>query len=480
MKQFKLTFLIAVLMSMAVTKSFAHNIEVKNADGKTIYYNYTNNRTELEVTCRGSNSDTYSNEYTGNIVIPSEVTYSKKKYKVTSIGSHTFRNCPGLTSVTIPNCVTSIKESTFSGCSGLISFTIPNSVTSIGNYAFMNCSKLASIAIPNSVTSIGNYAFNGCSELTSITIPNSVTSIGESTFSGCSGLISITIPNSVTSIGYQAFYECSKLTSVTIPNSVTSIGSYAFNGCSSLTSITIPSSMANIGVGTFHRTPWYNNQPDGLVYAGKVAYNYKGTMPSNTSISIEDGSLGIAGSAFRNCSDLISITIPNSVTIIGNLAFMNCSGLTSISIPNSVQSIGERTFQGCSSLIYVTIGSGVTSIESQAFDGPDIPTIISLIENPSAISNKASDYRTFSKNTFNNATLYVPNGSIDKYKATTGWMDFKNIVEGTPTGITSITTKEETSNVSVYDLNGRRLTEPQKGINIIKMSDGTTKKVFVK
>ena len=106
---------------------------------------------------------------------------------------------------------------------------------------------------------------------------------------------------SVTSIGYQAFYSCSSLTSITIPNSVTSIGGYAFDG-----------------------TAWYNNQPDGLVYAGKVAYKYKGDMPENTKIILNDGTLGIANGAFGFCSSLTSITIPNSVTSIGGGAFSWC------------------------------------------------------------------------------------------------------------------------------------------------------------
>ena len=230
MKQIKLTFLLAVLMSMVGAKSFAHDIEVNNADGVTIYYNYINNRTKLQVTWRGDFDHSYSNEYTGNVVIPSEVTYYNKTY---------------------------------------------------------------------SVTSIGGSAFFGCSGLTSVIIPNSVTSIGGSAFSGCSGLTSVTIPNSVTSIGKDAF----------------------------------------------DNTAWYNNQPNGLVYAGKVAYKYKGTMPPNTSFSIKDGTLGIAGSAFSGCSRLTSVTIPNSVTSIGSYAFSGCSGLISVTIGTGVLSIGSYSFE---------------------------------------------------------------------------------------------------------------------------------------
>ena len=354
---------------------------------------------------------------------------------VTSIGKNAFYGLRGLTSVTIPNSVTSIGESAFYGCSGLTSVTIPNSVTSIGERAFYRCSGLTSINIPNSVTSIGSHAFSSCSGLTSVTIPNSVTSIGERAFYGCSGLKKVIIKDIAAWCGikFGGYYsnplyyaehmysdENTEITNLAIPNGVTSIGKYAFYRCKGLTSVIIPNSVTSIEMSTF-----------------------------------------------RNCSGLTSVTIPNSVTSIGDYAFEYCSGLTSITIPNSVTSIGGSAFSRCSGLTSVTIGSGVTSIGGYAFDRVDIPTIISLIENPFAIIGKTLDFRTFSQNTFNNATLYVPKGTIDKYKATEGWTDFAHIEEGNPTGI-NVVENIKNHNITLYDLNGRKLSEKpsHKGIYI--------------
>ena len=138
MKQIKF-FLLTALLSMVGARAIAHDIEVKNADGVTIYYNWANNQTELSVSYRGTSSGDYSNEYTSNVVIPESVADNGATYPVTSIGKNAFMNCPMLMSVTIPNSVTTIGEGAFKDCSGLTSVTIPNSVTSISESAFKGC-----------------------------------------------------------------------------------------------------------------------------------------------------------------------------------------------------------------------------------------------------------------------------------------------------------------------------------------------------
>ena len=229
--------LLLLAMILLPLVASAHDIEVQNADGVTIYYNYIYDGKELAVTYPRDSYYSYFNKYQGNVAIPEEVTYMNRTRKVTSIGDLAFKDCSGLTSVTIPNSVTRIGYNAFYDCSGLTSVTIPNSVTSIDKEAFYGCSGLTSVTIGNSVTSIDKEAFFGCSGLTSVTIGNSVTTIGDYAFYKCSGLTSVTIPNSVTSIGNNAFSYCSGLTSVTIGNSVTSIGNNAFSYCSGLTSI---------------------------------------------------------------------------------------------------------------------------------------------------------------------------------------------------------------------------------------------------
>ena len=331
--------------------------------------------------------------------------------------------------------------------------------------------KIKKIIIKNGVTNIGGYAFEYCSGLTSITIPNSVTSIGEHAFSGCSDLPSIIIPNSVTSIENSTFSYCSGLTSITIPNSVTSIGEDAFEG-----------------------TKWYESQPDGLVYAGKILYEYKGTMPSNTKIDIKikEGTTSIGEYAFENCPGLTSVNIPNSVMSIGKGAFCSCYGLISVIIPNSVTSIGEGVFHSCKNLTSVTIPNSVTSIKEETFEGCSglksviIPNSVTSIEDEvfkgcsslKSITCEANTPPSFLleyesqvfKNVDRSIPVYVPANSVDQYKAADEWKEFTNI-QAIPDVNTLIDEKSFNANPSsglVYDLNGKVINDntPKFGIYI--------------
>ncbi len=261
---------------MTGVRAFAHNIEVQNSDGVTIYYNYNDgsNGSSVSVTFRGSYSGQYSNEYSGNVVIPETVTYNDMTYSVTSIGKSAFSDCSGLTSVTIPRSITTIGDYAFSGCSGLSSvIIIPEEMTYISVSAFNGTKWLndqpdgviyinnilykykgempanTSITIRDGVTRILSYAFQNCSGLTSVNIPNSVTHIGGYVFKGCSG-ISVTIPNSVSDI-HVVFSGCGIINQVVIPNSVTEIKKTAFNDCI-VKKLIVGNSLASIGDRAFN------------------------------------------------------------------------------------------------------------------------------------------------------------------------------------------------------------------------------------
>lgn len=332
--------------------------------------------------------------------------------------------------------VTSIDKKAFSGCSGLTEVTIPASVTSIGGDAFFNCSGLTSMTIPNSVTSIGTYAFQNCSGLTSLTISSSLTSINDCTFSGCSGLTSVSIPGSVTSIEWAAFSDCINLAEVTIPNSVSSIGQNAFRDCTSLTSVTIPTSVTSIGESAFTR------------------------------------------------SGLTSVTIPGSVTSMGRYAFSACGSLTSVNIQNST--VSDYAFYECLNLETVILGENVTSIGENAFafSSEDNMTsknnkIISLSATPPTL-----DASAFNSSVKSNATVYVPLSSLESYRNTAGWSEFKNYADVT-LGVENITGGRD-EGIEVYTLDGVRIFKGAEsdiklgaGIYIVRQGNDV-KKISVK
>ena len=357
--------------------------------------------------------------YSGNIVIPSEITYNNVTCSVTSIGERAFYFCTGLTSITIPNSVTSIGSSAFYSCSGLKTvynfsnltfskgsssngyiayyvnkvynapngsiegdyiFGKPNNVNTLVGYLGSEAELTLPADYKGESYAIGGNVFKDNKTITSITIPNSVTSIGSGAFEYCTKLKEVHINDlaawcSIDFYGYNAnplyyaqnlYLNNELITELVIPNGVTSIGDYAFYYFKGLTSITIPNSVTSIGNGAFYECYGLTSItiPNSVTSIGYDAFYWCSNL---TSVEIGNSVTSIGEGAFKGCSELTSITIPNSVTSIGEEAFYSCTGLKSVTIGNSVTSIGSGAFYGCSGLTSITIPNSVTSIESSAF-----------------------------------------------------------------------------------------------------------------
>lgn len=350
---------------------------------------------------------------------------------VITIGKYSFYGCRNITSIVIADSVTSINEWAFSGCDDLTSVTIGKAVQKIADHAFTGCTSLVevfnksslnivagksdhgnvayyaknvytkegdgnlstdsngfviytddkecsliayrgndiNIVVPNGITAINGRALYNDTNIVSVTLPDSVTTIGNSAFLNCSNLQTVNFGNGVISIQFAAFMNCVALTSINLPESVTTIGGSAFYGCNKISDISFGSNITNIGENALLGPIWYNNQPDGIVYAGSVVYKYKGTMPSDTTITLKEGTLGVADYAFSQRDTLTKVILPESVKSIGEHAFQYCTKLVNINLPNNLLSIGNSAFEGCKWLKISSIPDSVITIGSYAFSG---------------------------------------------------------------------------------------------------------------
>lgn len=320
---------------------------------------YTVNSDDTSVTVTGYE---YAADYQGTraLDIPSSATHNYRTYSVTAIGNAALEGCY-MTQVTIPNSVTRIDTHAFAYCHSLASITIGNAVPRIPNYAFYDCSSLTHVAIPNSVTIIDTFAFGLCTSLVNIALGSSVTHIHSYAFYDCSSLASIVIPNAVEYIGGRAFYNC------------TSLASVAFNADSC-------TSMAYV---------------------------------------LDDGSFI---PAFRNCTQLTTLTIGDNVKIIPDYAFTACSGLTDVDIPDAVKSIGFLSFYNCTGLTRIGFGNSVTNIGKGAFYG---------CTQVAEITSRAATAPLLDTGAFygiaDTIPVNIPCGSIDSYQSR--WEGFSNFVE---------------------------------------------------
>ena len=244
-------------------------------------------------------------------------------------------------------------------------------VTKIGDEAFKMSESLTAVNLTNSITTIGYMAFSGCSSLQTFNIPNSVTTLGYGAFKDCSSLRSVSLPNNITVIDDYMFRFCKSLTSVTIPSSVKEIGCCAFEGCSSITSVSIPDNVVSLG-----RT--FNNI--------------------------------LAGSAFKDCTSLRTVTIGNGVKDIHQYSFSGCNSLKTVTVGNSLKKIGKYAFEKCAELA-------------------DFYCYAELLTNDEAEISRLYTYaNAFEGSYINLSTLHVPSSAINDYMSAEPWSSFGKFV----------------------------------------------------
>ena len=412
------------------------------------------------------------------------VTFSEGS-TLTAIPGSCFSNTK-ISSINLPNTVTSIGSGAFSGCTNLTSFTIPDgvkelsnslfynsglqtvdwgssTVTKIGKNTFKNTCLTGEFTIPATVTEIGigafsytdfskisfgensqlktvgSSAFLGCGNLTEIAFPNTVTELPEKVLESCSLLTKVTLPNSISAIPANAFKNCSSLTSITIPETVAQLNATAFSGCTSLTTI-------NTGYSE------YFTSENGLLYNGDKTellrvFNYNSTtyeIPDSVTTIAEGALVGtgittvtfpesstrtvIAANMFKGCTNLTSITLPDSLTTIEAFAFYGCTGLTKLEIPAGVTTIGQSAFASASNLNSISLSSALTELGTFAFSGCSKLEAITIPDQLKVVPDRAFNSCSGLK------TVNLPNGLLEigdsAFYGTSALEDI-NIPEGT-------------------------------------------------
>lgn len=312
----------------------------------------------------------------------------------------------------------SISETALRNQSGLSSVSIPDTVEYIGGDAFLGCKNLESINIPASVTYIDSYAFSECSGVKSIVVDennpvydsrencNAIIETASNTLiKGCDNTV---VPQSVCAIGDVAFYGCNDISAVSLSENVESIGYMAFYSCESLSNVEIKADSVDISMFAFNGTPFYDNLPMGENYINNTFLLYKGDMPSHCDYRLKEGVKSIAQGAFSKQTNLVSITLPQSLEYIGARAFYGCERLVNVDIKDNVRVIGDSAFSGCSDLMSFSFPENLEVIGNGAFYMCDNTSFKGDLPNVKSLGDYAFGYcNKLSKAEFSADDLYI-------------------------------------------------------------------------
>ena len=435
--------------------------------------------------------------FTGSLKLPSSLT---------DIGNGAFMNCKYFTSLELSNALSVIPEYAFRGCEGLSgSLVIPNSVTEIGNQAFSGCTGFnGTLTLSNKLETIGVSAFYGCTGFTgSLTLPSSVTTIGQSAFYSCRSFTKLELPNTLSVIPTQAFTHCRSLSGeLVIPASVTEIGRLAFYDCQNLNAVTgqvtLPKSLKKIGDNVFLDTDNINtvnflSLPEGI--SRNLGYKKKAVCLSDDSYISElaSGTVDEISYTRQMSSDWGTLVLPYSLTLTGEesyrlyaisavseneLVLKQLNGEVAAGTPCVVKRKGseaELTFDA--NIAKLNMERVAQDVGGMKFRG-------------TYWTEDVNSGYVISKNSFWNVEELKGSTSVNgvKVRPFRAWLDGTSAnapaqlsmrIDGSTTGIDAIDALND-AEAEYYDLSGKRLDEPQKGVNIVRMKSGKTKKIIIK
>ena len=437
--------------------------------------------------------------FTGSLKLPSSLT---------EIGIAAFMNCKYFTSLELPNTLSVIPGTAFKGCEGLSgNLIIPNSVTEIGDQAFQNCTGFGTLTLSNKLETIGRSAFDGCTGFRgSLTLPSSVTTIGKSAFYSCHGFTKLELPNTLSVIPNQAFMLCRSLSGeLVIPASVTEIGNNAFYGCQNLSAetgrVTLPKSLKKIGFTVFLnanniKTVNLQSLPEGI--SGSLGYKEKAVSLSDDSYISDQASGTVDEISYTRqmSNDWGTLVLPYSLTLTGEESYrlyaidkIDGNELVLSRIEGTVAAGTPCVVKRNGSEAELTFGANNAELK-MAIDGK---TVGDMTFRGTYTTEEVNSGYVISKDCFwnveelNNSTL-VKGVKVSPFRA---WLDGNAAsgparlamrIDGSTTGINTPDALDVLNDAEAeyYDLSGKRLHEPQKGVNIVRMKSGKTKKIIIK
>ena len=469
--------------------------------GDQAFYNCTGFNGTLTLSSKlgkiGENAFNGCTGFTGSLKLPSSLT---------DIGIAAFQDCKYFTSLELSNALSAIPEYAFKGCVGLSgSLVIPDGVKEIGASAFSGCTGFdGTLTLSNKLETIGVSAFNGCTGFTgSLTLPSSVTTIGQSAFSACRSFTKLELPNTLSVIPIQAFMHCRSLSGeLVIPASVTEIGRLAFYDCQNLNAVTgqvtLPKSLKKIGKDVFLDTDNINtvnfqSLPEGI--SGFLGQKKKAVSLSDDSYISDQASGTVDEISYTRqmSNDWGTLVLPYSLTLTGSEPYC----LYTIDNMNGEELVLKQLDGEVAAGTPCVVKRNGTEAEL-TFDANNAALNMAIDGKPVGDMTFCGTYWTeevnngyiIAKDCFWNVAKLNSSSSVNgvKVRPFRTWLDGTSAkaparlsmrIDGSTTGIDAIDALND-AEAEYYDLSGKRLDEPQKGVNIVRMKSGKTKKIIIK